>query len=201
MQKILLSPILAFGLVLEMLPPAVPAQDVSLPNLAGVWLSAISPDAPARPASIQQEGAQLTFVNEFGGRSAGSFVDANTVVAMDWEGGLWAAISADGTRLNWANGIIWTRQTFSGGAACDSTILAVMDEWLGRAMPPQEPSDSLRYEAWGRMVGRARSANVTVPGPPITRLTRCEWLWQYAAQLYSTNGLGTLKDYVDQRRR
>lgn len=65
----------------------------------------------------------------------------------------------------------------------------MMDEWLARAILSQAPNNSLRYEAWGRMVGRARSANVTVPGFPDTRLTRCEWLWQYASQLYSMNGL------------
>jgi hypothetical protein len=38
------------------------------------------------------------------------------------------------------------------------------------------------------------------PGPPDTRLTRCEYLWQQAARLRSTN-LGTLQEYVEQRRR
>jgi hypothetical protein len=39
----------------------------------------------------------------------------------------------------------------------------------------------------------------TAPGPPDTPLTRCEWLWQHAAELRSTNGLGTLREYVEQR--
>lgn len=88
----------------------------------------------------------------------------------------------------------------TGGGICDNPrTLAIMDEWLARAIPPQKPGESLRYEAWGRLVGKSLTANNTVSGPPETRLTRCEWLWQYASQLRSTN-LGTLKEYVEQRR-
>ena len=87
----------------------------------------------------------------------------------------------------------------AGGICDDPKTLAIMDEWLGRALPPQSEGESLRYESWGRLVGRSKSATITVPGPPDTRLSRCEYLWQYAAQLQSTN-LGNLRDYVTSRR-
>ena len=65
-------------------------------------------------------------------------------------------------------------------------------------IPPQRKGESLRYEPWGRLVGRSLSATLKVPGPPDTRLSRCEYLWQNAAQLQSTN-LGNLRDYVNAR--
>jgi hypothetical protein len=86
----------------------------------------------------------------------------------------------------------------AAGGCANARTLAIMDEWLARATPLQQPGESLRYEAWGRVVGRSRSANLSVPGKPDTSLTRCEWLWQLAPQLVSTN-LGTLKKYLGQR--
>jgi len=78
-------------------------------------------------------------------------------------------------------------------------ILRIMDEWLAQAIPPQKPGESLRYESWGRIVGQSLSANLTVNGTPNTTLSRCEWLWEMAAGLQSTN-LGTLKEYVEKRK-
>lgn len=31
--------------------------------------------------------------------------------------------------------------------------LNLMDEWLKQALPFQQPGESLRYEAWGRVIG------------------------------------------------
>jgi LCCL domain-containing protein len=84
------------------------------------------------------------------------------------------------------------------GICDDPKTLVLMDQWLSQAIPPQRKGESLRYEPWGRLVGRSLSATLTVPGPPDTRLSRCEYLWQHAAQLQSTN-LGTLRDYVNAR--
>lgn len=121
--------------------------------------------------------------------------------------------SYQGTARNGVTSNGWGEWTgsfvFVGGAAgppaargiCDDPrTLALMDEWLARAIPPQEPGESLRYEAWGRLVGRSRTATITVSGPPDTRLSRCEYLWQIAPQLRSTN-LGTLRAYLDTPRR
>jgi hypothetical protein len=62
-----------------------------------------------KPASIRQSGASLTFTNEFGNGSRGRFESSNTVVAIDWEGGLRGTFSSDGNRISWANGTSWTR--------------------------------------------------------------------------------------------
>ena len=70
-----------------------------------------------------------------------------------------------------------------------------MDDWLARAIPHQQPGESLKYEDWGRLVGRSRTATLTVNGPPTTNLSRCDWLWMQAANLNSRN-LGTLRHYL-----
>ncbi len=87
----------------------------------------------------------------------------------------------------------------TGGICDDPRTLSIMDEWLATAIPPQKPGESLRYESWGRLVGRSLTATITVSGPPDSPLTRCQYLWQRAANLRSTNR-GTLKEYVEQRR-
>jgi hypothetical protein len=89
-----------------------------------------------------------------------------------------------------------------GGGICDDPrTLAIMDEWLARAIPLENQRQGyyLRYEAWGRLVGRTPSNSITVNGSPDTRMSRCEWLWYYSAGLRSTN-LGTLSVYVQRRR-
>ena len=88
-----------------------------------------------------------------------------------------------------------------GGICADPRTLPIMDEWLSRAIPPQKPGESLRSEPWGRLVGTSLPATIRTAGPPDTRETRCEWLWHYSAGLTSTNGLGTLREYVNQRLR
>lgn len=112
--------------------------------------------------------------------------------------------------FNWPDGgrIVQARYPFrvgeggtgsAGGICANPRVLSLMDEWLGAALPPQKEGEALRYEAWGRLVGRSLSATITVNGPPDTPLSRCEYLWSIAAQLNSTNGLGTLKEYVEKR--
>jgi hypothetical protein len=92
-----------------------------------------------------------------------------------------------------------TQELPGGGICFDPQTLAFMDEWLKEAAPPQRPGESLRYEAWGRVVGTSRTGEITVPARPPTRLSRCDWLWYESTRLRSVN-LGTLREYVDRRR-
>jgi hypothetical protein len=78
------------------------------PDLSGTWYMG-GPINAGMPCKISQEGSTLIFVNENGAQSAGKFVDAKTVIATDWENGLRGTISADGNRIDWANGSWWTR--------------------------------------------------------------------------------------------
>lgn len=123
--------------------------------------------------------------------------------------GLEAGVYEVRAYLNWSAGgyNIVARSSFTvgdvtgGGGICgDPRTLSIMDEWLATAIPPQKPGESLRYEAWGRLVGKSLSATLTVSGPPDTSLSRCEYLWLHAPELQSTNGLGTLKEFVEKRR-
>ena len=89
------------------------------------------------------------------------------------------------------------------GAGCaDPRTLATMDQWLASANPSdnQRPGWTLRYEAWGRLVGRTPTNTLTVSGPPETPLSRCEWLWANSTSMRSTN-LGTLREYLENRLR
>jgi hypothetical protein len=76
------------------------------PDLSGTWYC---PGDRSRRCAIAQSGALLVFTNEFGGRSAGGFVDATSVVAADWMDGLRGKVSIDGRRIVWPN-FPWTRE-------------------------------------------------------------------------------------------
>ena len=63
-----------------------------------------------RPVTItQSEEGGLLFTNEGGSRSAGHFIDANTVIATDWVGGLRGTLKDGGNTIRWANGTVWFR--------------------------------------------------------------------------------------------
>jgi len=84
------------------------------PSIGGVWTSA------GRPASISQDaGGRLVFTNEYGQKSSGSFANATTVIATEWEGGLRGALQDNGNTIRWANGTAWSRSaaaSFTGGS-------------------------------------------------------------------------------------
>lgn len=174
-------------------------------NLAGTW----NDSGRGGNFTVRQEGGNLTFDGPQGwSTGTGRFTGPNTF-SMTWpgRGSYEGTVGSDG-RITWNNGVIWARggpggifaggtaAGSSGGPCADPRTQAVMDEWLGRAVPPQPAGSALRYEAWGRMVGRSNSANVTVNGPPDTSLSRCEWLLRQAGTLRSVNGLGTLRQYL-----
>ena len=78
-------------------------------NVNGNWNMG-GPYNIGMPCQIIQQGSALTIINENGARSTGSVLDGVTVIATDWEGGLKGTISADGNRIDWANGTWWVRQ-------------------------------------------------------------------------------------------
>lgn len=87
----------------------------------------------------------------------------------------------------------------AGGPCADPRLQAVMDQWLALANPPDNtrPGWSVRYDSWGRLVGRTPSSTITgLPQGVDTPLTRCEYLRSIAGSLGSTN-LGTLRQYLE----
>jgi hypothetical protein len=79
-------------------------------SLNGNWQMGGPYNAGQSCQIIQQENS-LTFINENGQRSSGWFIDSSTVIANDWDGGLQGTISADGSRIDWANGTWWIRSS------------------------------------------------------------------------------------------
>ncbi len=77
----------------------------SLPKIAGTWYYA---GKQSSPASISQSGTTLTFTNENGLVSTGSFQDSNTVIATGWSN-LLGNLNSTLDRIDWANGTYWTR--------------------------------------------------------------------------------------------
>jgi len=83
---------------------------VPLFNLSGTWYGYYPKiGVDGEPCQIIQEGKSLTFINERGNSSEGSFIDGNTVEAKDWEGGLRGTLTDGGKRINWANGSWWVQ--------------------------------------------------------------------------------------------
>jgi hypothetical protein len=78
-------------------------------NLSGRYTCVGPCTSPNGTATIEQNGNDITFISEVGGRSRGRFLDATTVIADDW-GGMRATISADGRTISWTNGVRWVRQ-------------------------------------------------------------------------------------------
>lgn len=75
--------------------------DIEVPDLGGLWVF------NGLQASISQNGNSLTFVNEFGATSTGSFLSSTQVRAETW--GITGTVSADANTINWSNGAVWTR--------------------------------------------------------------------------------------------
>jgi hypothetical protein len=81
-------------------------------GLEGTWT------INGRPTSITQgSGESLIFTNEGGATSRGRLLDANTVIAIDWAGGLRGSLQDRGNTIRWANGTVWTRSTGTGMGA------------------------------------------------------------------------------------
>jgi hypothetical protein len=75
-------------------------------KLAGVWTGYMAGKMSGQ-SQVLQTGRSLTFINEFGSRSQGTFKNETTVVATDWEGGLHGQLVEGGRRINWANNTWW----------------------------------------------------------------------------------------------
>ncbi|MCK6685526.1 MAG: hypothetical protein L6R30_24265 [Thermoanaerobaculia bacterium] len=90
-----------------------------------------------------------------------------------------------------------------GGPCSDRRTQGILDDWLAAANPPenQRPGWSVRYDSWGRLVGRTPTNTISgLPQGVDTPLTQCEYLLSIAASLNSTN-LGTLQSYLDKKLR
>src|SRR6185436_2263038 len=78
------------------------------PELGGEWKMG-GPYNQGKPCKIVQRGDVLTFVNENGDESSGTFKDRAKVEVKDWEGGLEGVLADGATRINWKNGTWWLK--------------------------------------------------------------------------------------------
>ncbi len=82
------------------------------------------------------------------------------------------------------------------GVCSDPRTEQLMNEWLSRAIPPQAPGASLRYDCWGRAIGQARTGVITANQRPDTDgRTRCNYLLDHS-HLYHSSNMGTMRDYL-----
>ena len=90
------------------------AQSSALPNLAGRWsgVNASGSSEGNGTETIEQNQSdpnRLTFRNYHGSVSRGHFLNATTVIADDWEGGLRGTLVNNGNTIRWANNTSWSR--------------------------------------------------------------------------------------------
>jgi hypothetical protein len=183
-------------------------------NLSGNWT-----DPYGGTFTLAQIGNNLNFYGSPGYQpGTGSFTGPNTFT-MNFPGRGTLNGTVENGQITWSNGVVWKPggpggvippgagsasgagvAGGSGGPCADPRTLQIMDQWLLNAIPPQPSGSAMRYEPWGRLVNRSRSAELAVTGAPDTRLSRCEWLWERSQTLTSSNGLGTLWQYVTARR-
>jgi hypothetical protein len=123
-----------------------------------------------RPTSITRgSGEPLIFTNEGGATSRGRFLDPNTVIAIDWAGGLRGTLENNATTIRWHNGTTWSRS-----APGSTTIPNLAGRWngfntsgvsvgYGSETIEQNQSDANRliFRNEGGSVSRGRFLNTT----------------------------------------
>jgi len=95
------------------------AQASPLPNLAGRWTGFLPTGASEGDSTetVEQnpgDPSRLTFRNAGGSVSRGHFLNATTVVADDWQGGLRGTLENNNRTIRWANSTSWSRSASAG---------------------------------------------------------------------------------------
>ena len=135
-----------------------------LPRLAGTWfIKGNESTQIVQPGN----GDSLTFINEYGGSSAGYIQDNGHVVATDW-GNLVGTLvpTALGIQIDWANGSAWVQPRLAGQGvigtqdvqvAQDGSSLTFTNQY-GETSPGyiQDP-DHVVATGWGNLVGTLSS--------------------------------------------
>jgi len=114
-------------------PPAKSAVTLisALPNLAGRWsgVNAIGNSEGDGTETIEQSPSdpnRLLFRNFGGDVSWGHFLNATTVIADDWQGGLRGTLEDNGRTIRWANSTSWSRP-----APVVSALPSLAGRWTG----------------------------------------------------------------------
>jgi hypothetical protein len=112
--------------------PESNGQGFTVWSIGGTWT------CDGKPTSITQDGGgNLVFTNEMGSRSKGRFLNTETVIAIEWEGGLHGSVQDGGKTIRWANGTVWRR------------ILPESGKGGGTITIPINPNDSVKLGSGG----------------------------------------------------
>ena len=133
-------------------------QIKAYPQVAGPWF--INGN---QATQIQQNGASLTFTNEQGDSSPGSFLNSSQVVATGW-GNLVGSLvpTADGIRIAWANGSNWDQLQLAGQGVIGNQGVQINQEGNSLTFINENGGTSPGYIAdvnhvvatgWGNLVG------------------------------------------------
>ncbi len=141
--------IMCFILALAFSAYGLPGQSsgdrgLKLPYLAGAWTS-----SGLAAAIAQDVSGNLVFTNERGNSSKGRFIDAGTVIASAWEGGLIGVLQDGNSTIRWANGTAWYRQQDAGRRV--ATTAVTDGEFLhapGGVWERTHSGDMLNYITW-----------------------------------------------------
>lgn len=163
------------------------------PQLAGPWFFNGN-----QPAQIQQNGASLTFINERGESSPGSFLSATQVVATGW-GNLVGTLvpTADGMRIAWANGTAWDQLRLAGQGVIgnrgiqinqDGNSLTFINEFGGTSPGYIADVNHVVATGWGNLVG---TLSPTFAGFRISWANGTAWDLLRLAGTWSINGSQT----------
>jgi hypothetical protein len=82
------------------------------------------------PASIWQQGNQLTLLNERGTYSRGAVLGPATIIAYDW-GPLRGSVTPSGQEIVWPDGATWARYQTGGGPLSVTFDQGVCATWYG----------------------------------------------------------------------
>jgi hypothetical protein len=128
------------------------------PQITGSWF--INGN---QATQIQQNGSSLTFTNERGKSSPGTFLSSNRVVATAWHNLVGTLVPmVDGIRILWANGTIWDQLQLAGQGVIGSQAVQITQDGNSLTFINENGQSSPGYIAdvnhvvatgWGNLVG------------------------------------------------
>ena len=147
---------------------------------------------------------RVRFTHDRSGGFSGVYGEKDGALRSGWTGkcktpgGGPGGVSGIGPGTGGFSGMCAAVSGTGGTGICqDPRTEQLMNDWLSRAVPPQKPGSSLRYDCWGRAVGLAATGRITANQNPDTDgRVRCDYLRDHS-HLYESSNLGTMRQYLD----
>ncbi len=126
-----------------------------MPQVGGQWVIG------GKSASIIQQGATLTFINENGSTASGTFLNANQVQVPAW-GNLVGTLQADGS-IQWSNGSNWAKlPQLAGQWSVGTKTASITQQGASLTFTNENGSSAsgifltgglVQVPAWGNLIG------------------------------------------------